>query len=370
MPCRTSSLVRGTRWRLINEIFPVKSNHSTRPVQPKKSLRRSLAFTLIKAGVAGLLLWFLLRGADTEALRRLLAEASPSLLLAGLLLNIGTVLIAGLRWKLLVRAVGLPLRWRDLTCIAFIGQFFATFLPGPVGDDLTRMIYIARAAGEKTPLALSSVLLDRLIGLSVILLLALFVTPWHYALLVGNPQTALLAGGIVVGGAIVLLGTLLFFILPRASLHLLGVRLMHLLPAGRFRIQAGRFAAAYLDHRATLVSVMTAALGTQLILCLIFWLAGAAVGVEASPLLWFGFVPVVLAANAVPITIAGLGVREYLVTLFLNVLAGFSSEQAMAASLAAFAIMLATNLLGGLVYLFYHLTGRANPPAPRSSVPA
>ena len=325
----------------------------------KKMRGRGLIVTAAKAAVAVSVLWLLLREVDMRALSALLIEASKLLLLFGVLLNVGTVLIAGLRWKLLVRAAGVPLRWRDLTCIAFIGQFFATFLPGPVGDDLTRMVYVARIAGPNTPVALSSVVLDRLIGLSVILLLTLFVTPWHYELLASHPQTALFAGGLVAGGIVVATAAAVFFTVPSRWLHASGAAFMRLVPAGHWRLQLGRFVAAYVDHRRTIALVVLAALSVQVVLCAVFWVGGMAVGIHLGPAVWFGFVPVVLAANALPITIAGLGIREYLVVLFLGVLGNVSQEQALAASLAVFGMMLATNMLGGAVFLAYRARGIA-----------
>lgn len=314
---------------------------------------RSLPATALKLAVAAGVLWFVLRGVDGPELRQLLVGASKPLILLGVLLNVATVFIAGFRWKLLVRAAGVPLCWRDLTCIAFIGQFFATFLPGPVGDDLTRMVYAARIAGDKAPLALSSVVIDRLIGLSVILLLAVVVIPWHYNLLAANPQTALLAGGLVAGGGAVAAGLAVFFLLPRSWLHHASGLVMRLVPVGRWRTLIGRFVAAYVDHRRTIALVLAAAFAVQVVLCAVFWVAGLAVGVAVGPAVWFGFVPVVLAANALPITIAGLGIREYLVVLFLGVLGEVPPELALAASLAVFFMMLATNMLGGLVFLAY-----------------
>ncbi len=307
----------------------------------------------VKVMVAVLILWLLIREVDVEILMRTLAKTSVPLLVLGVLLNVSTVLIAGLRWKLLIRAAGLPLRWRDLTCIAFIGQFFATFLPGPIGDDLTRMVYVSRIAGERTPLALSSVVVDRIIGLSVILILALLVAPWHYELLAANAQTALLAGGLVAGGIATASGLAAFFLVPRGWLHSVGASFMHLVPSGHWRFQLGRFIGAYIDHRRTIALVLAAALTTQVVLCMLFWAAGAAVGISLGAAVWFGFVPVVLAANALPVTIAGLGIREYLVVLFLGVLGNVPQELALAASLAAFGIMLATNMLGGVVFLGY-----------------
>jgi uncharacterized membrane protein YbhN (UPF0104 family) len=122
-------------------------------------------------------------------------------------------------------------------------------------------------------------------------------------------------------------------------------------------MQLGRFIGAYVDHRRTIALVLAAALAVQILLCMVFWVAGLAVGIHLGLGLWFGFVPVVLAANALPITVAGLGIREYLVVLFLGVLGGVPAEQALAASLAVFFMMLATNLLGGLVFLAYRTRG-------------
>jgi len=92
---------------------------------------------------------------------------------------------------------------------------------------------------------------------------------------------------------------------------------------------------------------------TQLLLCLVFYFAGISVGITAPLHVWLNFVPIVLAANAIPITIAGLGVREYLLILFLGVLLDVKSERALAASFVAFAIILGVSLLGGLLYIFF-----------------
>jgi len=317
------------------------------------SWKRRWLVMAAKVVVAALILWLLIREVDLEILMKALARTSVPLLVLGVLLNVGTVLIAGLRWKLLIGAAGLPVRWRDLTCIAFIGQFFATFLPGPIGDDLTRMVYVSRIAGDKTPLALSSVVVDRIVGLSVILILALLVTPWHYVLLTANAQTALFAGGLAAGGIATASGLVAFFLVPRGWLHSVGAFFMHLVPAGHWRFQLGRFIGAYVEHRRIIALVLAAALTTQVVLCMLFWTAGVAVGISLGAAVWFGFVPVVLAANALPVTVAGLGIREYLMVLFLGVLGNVPPELALAASLTAFGMMLATNLLGGVVFLVY-----------------
>ena len=97
-------------------------------------------------------------------------------------------------------------------------------------------------------------------------------------------------------------------------------------------------------------------------------LAGAAVGIELPLVTWLSFVPIVLAASALPISVAGIGVREYLLVLFLGVIGGVESERALAASFVAFSIILTVCVLGGLLYIFYRpkqkLTAPAEAPVP------
>ena len=99
--------------------------------------------------------------------------------------------------------------------------------------------------------------------------------------------------------------------------------------------------------------VISAALLTQVLHCVIFYLAGVSVGIESPILLWLGFVPIVLAANALPITIAGIGIRDYLLVLFLGVIAHVDRESAFATSFVMLSLILMICLLGGVLYIFY-----------------
>jgi len=75
--------------------------------------------------------------------------------------------------------------------------------------------------------------------------------------------------------------------------------------------------------------------------------------------------------NALPNTFAGLGVREYLLVLFLGVTARVESERALAASFVAFSITLIICLLGAMLYIFYRPQSKAeaSEPSVESAVP-
>jgi uncharacterized membrane protein YbhN (UPF0104 family) len=97
-------------------------------------------------------------------------------LLAGLAAYSVAVLITLLRWYVLVRAQGLPLRVRDALRFGLIGIFFNTFLPGSVGGDIIKAAVLARGQSRRT-VAVATVIMDRVI--------ALWALVWFVALLGG-----------------------------------------------------------------------------------------------------------------------------------------------------------------------------------------
>jgi len=278
------------------------------------------------------------------------AERGPVVL--GIGLCIFTVAIAGWRWQRLLRMLQINLPLIHLTCIVEIGQFFMMFLPGPIGDDLTRMLYISRLAPGRVGEACTTVVLDRCVGLASVLVLAVVCIPWQWNLLATSPQTHGLALIILSAGVAVCIFGAIFFMTGHPT-HQWFEKRLRSLPAHSLRDEVARIWGLLCSNKKPLAQVIGAAMVTQLLLSVVFYLAGLSVGINMPLLSWLTFVPVVLAANALPITIAGLGVREYLLVLFLGVTARVDSERALAASFVVFAIISSVCLFGGVLYIFY-----------------
>jgi uncharacterized protein (TIRG00374 family) len=88
------------------------------------------------------------------------------------------------RWHMLVRAQGLPFSLRDAFRLGLVGNYFNTFLPGSVGGDLLKAAVIAREQQRRT-VAVSTVLIDRGVGLWGLIALAAIVGGIFWAL--GDP---------------------------------------------------------------------------------------------------------------------------------------------------------------------------------------
>jgi uncharacterized protein (TIRG00374 family) len=95
----------------------------------------------------------------------------------GIALDVAGVLLAFVRWFLMVRALDLPFRLRDAVKLGFIGLFFNTVIPGAIGGDFVKAAYLCRGQTRKAP-AIASVVIDRLASLLALFLLACGAGRW------------------------------------------------------------------------------------------------------------------------------------------------------------------------------------------------
>ena len=314
--------------------------------------KRQTAFLIGKIFFAAAVITLICRKVDLSHVWISIRDAQRLPILLGILLSLGTVVISGWRWQRLLRAFQIDVPLAPLICIAQIGQFFVMFLPGPTGDDLTRMLYISRLAPGRVAEACTTVLLDRCIGLASVLLLAVLCIPWQWNVLATSSQTHWLALALVIAGGVVCLCGVLFFIAGHPTQQWFEKRLRSL-PAHSLRDEITRIWGLLCANKKSLAQVIAAATVSQLLICVLFYLAGFAVGIRMPFLVWLSFLPILLASGALPITVAGFGVREYLLVLFLGVLAQVDSERALAASFVTFGMILAVCLIGGILYIFY-----------------
>lgn len=100
----------------------------------------------------------------------------PATLALATLISLAAIPVAAFRWHLLLRSQDLCLRFVDTVRIAAISTFFGTFLPGAVGGDIVRVVYIHRASFGRRTGAYMSILVDRLIGFAALMIYGIVVT--------------------------------------------------------------------------------------------------------------------------------------------------------------------------------------------------
>jgi len=114
----------------------------------------------------------LVRSVGLQNLRSALAPLNthPGWIAAALALTFAALLAGVIRWQAILHALGLPTPFSSTYRGFFIGQFFNAFLFGACGGDLARAVVAARDHPGKRTEAVTSVFLDRAIGLVVTLL--------------------------------------------------------------------------------------------------------------------------------------------------------------------------------------------------------
>jgi len=278
-----------------------------------------------------------LRGADVGLL-----------VLAWALFLLGVV-VRVFRWRALLHGLGLRPPFWLLLRLYLVGGFFNAFLPSGFGGDVVRVVELGQHEEDRAAV-LGTVLVDRLTGILSLLAMGLAVLPFAKGL---TPAVcwvfAGVAGAGLLAGALVLEGRLLR-------------RLTPWLPTRVSLAGEGALAKVYAAVTGSGSRALWVALGLStvfnLINVLVHWVCGRAVGLELQSSAYFVVVPLLALALLLPISVGGLGARDWVGQLLL-VPSGVPDTLSAAWTLSVWAVTAAAGLVGGLIYLYEGLAGLA-----------
>ncbi len=253
------------------------------------------------------------------------------------------VILNNYRWVILLRVSGCEVRWRDAFRYNYVGIFFNNFMLGSTGGDLLKAYLVAQDSAHKTR-AVTSIFVDRLAGIISLALVALLAIGFN----LHRPE---LREAAVVVAAIVgclSVGAVLYFS-AWARRHPWVQGALRRLPLETVRREVDVALHLYRDHKAAAAAAIGLSLVSHLVTLAQAWGFSIALGVRNVQLLHFcSFLPVIMIASALPISIGGLGVGEAAyVRLFGPV--GMTPSQAVTLSLIGRALNLLFSLPGGLL---------------------
>ena len=302
---------------------------------------------LLRIVVSAVLLARIASRTDWDQLGSGFAGLRWELWLAAVLVLIGAQILSAWRWKHYTDQLELPNSVRRLTSFYFIGMFFNLMLPTSVGGDVVRAWYLDGKSGRRVP-AFTSVILDRLNGLVVLVALAcvgvaispLALPDWITWSVYGIASCAVL--GLGCAGLVARLG-----IARKGRLAQLG------LMADLFR------------RPRILLPTLLLSVGVQAANVLLVWLIGQAIGASIPAAYYWILVPMVSLVTLLPISVNGMGVREEATVLFLAPL-GVAEGTALTLSILWFAVYASVSLMGGAVYMLGHFPKPETQTAPAS----
>ena len=301
-------------------------------------MRRLMSF-LAKAAISALLLYLSLRRVDLGSIGERLGGLDLRWMTVVLIMLCGQMPLLALRWREIVVACGAMLPLATALSYSFSGQFFSQVLPSTVGGDAVRVWLLARG-GAGWPTASYSVLIDRVVGVSILAVLVVVCMPWSFHM-IHNP---------IARAALTLIG---FGALAGALVFLtLGIK--HLPVMERWWLTR-HFAAASrvawrLCRSVTGARVAAFSLAIHLMTVMVAW--GAAMAAHAAVDFvhaLFLILPVMLIAT-IPVSIAGWGVREGAMVLAFSY-AGLAASDGLIVSILFGVANLAVGVIGGIVWV-------------------
>ena len=299
--------------------------------------RRNL-FLLLRMAASATMLGFLLSRLEPASLLPSRQLSTLVWVSVGVVVTAIALVLATLRWQRVLRALDQPTDLPSLLSHYLAGTFVSNFLPTTVGGDVLRVTRLSAGEGGR-PVAIASVLLERLTGFLVLPFLTL-------AALIGNPAllqlgtATRLALTLSLGTLVALGGILVLAANPRVGARLGGdtrwlafARAAHL-GLDRLRRQPG-----------DAIPVLVAAFAYQLTVVLAAWAGAHALGLDLGWSAVMAFIPVVSIAQVLPLSVNGLGLREGVLVLLLAPL-GVSTGEAVALGLLLYGMNLVVSLLG------------------------
>ncbi|MBU6375205.1 MAG: flippase-like domain-containing protein [Bdellovibrionales bacterium] len=182
-----------------------------------KSAARSTVATLLKLTVVALLLYFLGKKGLFSLSEMTRVLEFPGLLWSALGISSICTLLGIYRWKLLLMGQGIQLSWGRSIQLSFLGNFFNLALPGAVSGDLVKAFYIAQEFPGKRGHAFGSILFDRIVGVSGLVLVSALAMVAGYGPLHESHVFEAVQWFVLFSGLGVLAFFLYLFIMPERS---------------------------------------------------------------------------------------------------------------------------------------------------------
>ena len=315
---------------------------------------KRILLTILQLGVTVAMLWYVFHDPDQRAKMAVaLRTANYSWVGVGILAYIVVEISAAIRWQILLRVQGIRLSLPRVSGLFLIGMFYNQFLPGGTGGDIIKSYLLLKETDKKAG-GLLAVVFDRLIGLVALVFLTGTLVLLRFHWLAQTPETRRLLWILLLLLSTSIAGLLISFIVS-------GFNLFHLLPhkfPGREKlIEISAAYHLYARHWFATLLAFGASLVAHLATFTTFLCVAYAFRAGVSVIDFFAVLPIERTITALPISFAGVGLREQILQVMLHNLCGVPVEVAKLIGTMSFLIIFVCCMPGGIVYFFYKPSG-------------
>jgi glycosyltransferase 2 family protein len=315
---------------------------------------KRILLTIFQLAVTAAMLWYVFHDPDQRAKMAVaLRTADYRWVGAGVLAYFVVEIAAAVRWQILLQVQQIRLSIPRMSGLFLIGMFYNQFLPGGTGGDIIKSYLLLKETDKKAG-ALLAVVFDRFIGLVGLVSITATLVVLRYQWLSQTPETRRLLWILLF-----LLGSAIAALLT--SFIISGFNLFYLLPdkfPGREKlIETSAAYHLYARHWFATLLAFTASLVALLAKFTSFLCVAYAFRAGVALVDFFAILPIERTITALPISFAGVGLREQILQVMLNNLCGVPVAVAKLIGSMSFLIILFCSAPGGIVYFFYKPSG-------------
>jgi uncharacterized protein (TIRG00374 family) len=309
--------------------------------------KRKILFFLLKTAVSISLLLFIILNINWSEVAANLKTANYFFLSITVLLFFIERSEITYKWHLLIRVRGIMISFARLFVINLIGSFWGLFIPSSLGTDVARGYYLVKDSAEKS-VSVSSVFVDRILGIFSIFLLALISVTFAGDLL----SKYNIKFYVYLFSAVLLIVFYLFQ--KEETANFLGKILIKIKykKFGDMFIKLHKSILEYKKYPRTLLLSFLLTVMAHASRVIIFYFIALSFNISVPLVYFFLFVPILTLVLMVPISIGGLGVGEGAFVAFFS-LAGVSLSNCVTIAFTNSILNTLFTLSGGVLYLFY-----------------
>lgn len=316
---------------------------------------KKMILMALKLLVTGASVYWLLTLTDLRVAWQSITAVPVLIIFLAVCIMLAGFVVGSFRWWLLLRHAASTIRYRKILPSYYLGIFFNNILPTTMGGDVIRTLHLS-LRGISPKALIGSTIIDRVIGLFTILALGFVCIGLSSEIIVRKSDRLVLMGvGALVATAIAVLFNARFLgLIQRLAAAYQHTRIR------KFLLETIQLCHSYKSAHAQLLAAAGLTVLMQSAVIFSYYMLGKAVGITLPLFTYFGIIPLVFLAGAIPISLGGIGVREgALVGLLIAI--GVNTHLAVALSFLFLFVLLVASLPGSLVMLFGR-TDRNSPP--------
>lgn len=308
-------------------------------------MNKQRTYFILRLLISVILIGLILSQVDFGESLKILQSAKLYILIFALLFLFLDRVVMSYRWDMLLKAKNIIIPIIQLIKIYFLSSFWGNFLPSSIAPDVVK-VYVVSKYTANTSDALSSILVDRIIGLfslAIVALLSLLAILFLFDMEVNRKFLWVIF-------IVFTLVTLLAF-----TDKLPFKRIVSCLPFSREGLiwkAISKFYNSCRDYRdkpITLLKVLLVSFINHLIIILTVFTISYAIGSKVSVLYFFIFVPLMSFLITLPISLGGLGIQEGAFVYFFSQV-GMSSQEALTLAIIFRVLTVIITLPGAAIY--------------------